>query len=77
MKPYHPLAFFAMFCSLITLLLLISFGGLLIGFIRQDLMAFGLTFAGHPLTGLTKEEAQREIARYAQEKLTSPALILS
>ena len=77
MKPYHPLAFFAMFCSLITLLLLISFGGLLIGFIRQDLMAFGLTFAGHPLTGLTKEEAQNEIVRHVQEELTSPALILS
>lgn len=77
MKTSRPLLLFAAFCGFITLLLGISLAGLVVGFLRQDLMAFGLTFAGHPLSGLTKEEAQREIARYVDEKLTSPAVILA
>lgn len=77
MKTSRPLAIFAAFCAFITLLLGVSIAGLVIGFLRQDLMAFGLTFAGHPLSGLTKEEAAREIAQYVEEKLTSPAVILT
>lgn len=77
MKNIRPLGIFAMFCGFITLLLGVSLAGLVVGFLRQDLMAFGLTFAGHPLSGLTKEEAKREIARYAEETLISPAVILT
>ena len=77
MKTIRPLGIFAVFCAFITLLLGVSLAGLIIGFLRQDLMAFGLTFAGHPLSGLTKEEAQREVAQYVTEKLISPAVILA
>lgn len=77
MKKIPPWGIFVAFCGFITLLAGISLVGLVIGFLRQDLMAFGVTFAGHPLSGLTKAEAEREIARYVEEKLTSPALILT
>ncbi|MGP1367490.1 MAG: peptidoglycan binding domain-containing protein, partial [Schwartzia sp. (in: firmicutes)] len=77
MKRIPPWGIFVAFCGFITLLAGISLAGLVIGFLRQDLMAFGVTFAGHPLSGLTKAEAEREIARYVEEKLTSPALGLS
>ena len=77
MKRIPPWGIFVAFCGFITLLAGISLVGLVIGFLRQDLMAFGVTFAGHPLSGLTKEEAEREIARYVEEKLISPALILT
>lgn len=77
MKAIRPLGIFAAFCAFITLLVGVSLAGLIVGFLRQDLMAFGLTFAGHPLSGLTKAEAQREITRYVDEKLISPAVILA
>lgn len=77
MKAFRPLTLFALFCSLIVMLLSISLFGLIVGFIHQDLMAFGLKFAGQPLGGLRKDEAQQVIENHLQKKFKSPAVILS
>ena len=38
MKEIRPLGIFAAFCAFITLLVGVSLAGLIVGFLRQDLM---------------------------------------
>ena len=57
MKPLRPMLIFTSLLAVTAFLLSVTFLGLVLGFIRQDLTAFGLKTGTYPLSGLTREEA--------------------
>ncbi|MBQ7516750.1 MAG: VanW family protein [Schwartzia sp.] len=77
MKPLRPMLIFTSLLAVTAFLLSVAFLGLVLGFIRQDLTAFGLKTGTYPLSGLTREEAAAQFGKRAAETFRGPAVIAS
>ena len=77
MNSKHPFLILISFTGIVGMLVAGVFAALVYGFVHQDLIAYGVRYAGIPVTGLTLSEAEDAIQKDIDEKLNGPAVIFT